>query len=390
MIAWAPMSATLLALLLSGQEAGLWERETLLGDAWGSRPFFAEFGTTLTLNGTAEVFSCVHGGLDTGTEAESLLDLVVEADLDKMLGWSGGRVKVNPLWIEGAGASRDRVGDFTRVSNIDARDEVRIFEVWLEQSFFDGAAVLRGGLLAADQEYLLSEASGLFLNGSFGMPVFVSVNIPSPVYPLGAPGLRLHGKGPGGWEGAVTVYDGDPGREHENETGGQVRFHDEEGVLGLAEIAWKRGGTAFKAGAFLHTGRFLDQSSGELRRGLHGFFGMVEQKLGGSVACFVRAGAAPEDRTLIEVYADAGLTVTGLLPGRGKDVAGVGVVWAELGGDYAATIGGDREVVVEFAYRVVVSPWWHLIPDLQYVHHPGGSTENDDAWVVALRLDLWF
>lgn len=385
------LPAILLAAFLAQAEE---ESGALLGPLGGARPALGEQGITVQMALTAEVLSNVSGGLDTGTRYEHLFDFVLDADLQKFLGWSGGSARVNPFWIEGQGVSRDFSGDLTKVSNIDARDEVRLFEAWLQQSAFDGRATLRAGLLAADQEFALTAYGPLFLNGSFGMPVLVSVNEPVPVYPLGAVGARLYVEPWAGVYGQVAVYDGHPGAEHENETGLRLRFLDADGVLSMVETGWRHGTGAVKLGAFLHSADFRDMETGVPRRGHHGFYGVVDQEIVPGAGAFVRVGGAPRDRSLLEFYVDGGVTVTGPIPGREQDVLGAAVIWARLSRDFAdaqaAPSDWDHEIVLEVTYQVKVTRWLSVQPDLQRIFHPGGTSAVDDAIVVGLRIDLLF
>jgi porin len=403
--------AILLAVLALGQggdESGppgkqveapsVWDREAFLGDLGSVRPGLEERGVTFTLAYTGELLANVHGGIDTGSEYEGLLDLVVDADLAKALGWNGGSMRLNPLWIEGQGLTRDYVGDLTRISNIDARDEVRLFEAWLQQALWEGAVSLRGGLLAADQEFAISAHSALFVNGTFGMPIVVSGNEPVPVYPLGALGLRLRAEPAAGFYLQGAVYEGHPGAEHQNETGMQLRLRDDEGTVTFVEAGWVREGPwagSLKAGAVYHSADFVDHDSGEPERGHTAVYVVVEQALRPEgLAAFARVGGAPESKTVISFYVDAGLVYTGLLPGREEDVLGLAAVYAELSRDYADTQADpsawDHEIVIEATYKVVISRWWSLQPDFQYVIHPGGSDETDDAFILGLRSDLLF
>jgi porin len=411
----APALLSALLLLAAGgdepkrqaDDPALWDRDYLTGDWGGMRARLGEQGLSLTLAYTGEVLSNVHGGIDTGTRYEGLFDIVLDADLGKAAGWSGATARVNPFWIEGQGLTRDHTADLTKISNIDARDEVRLFEAWVQQAAFEGTVSLRAGLLAADQEFVLSNYSSLFVNGTFGMPVVVSVNEPVAVYPLGALGVRLRADPGAGFYVQAAVYEGHTGAEHFNETGLRIRLRDDEGTVSVVEAGWVGSGEhpgAIKAGVFVHRGDFVDHDSGEPERGHHVVYLVAERLLfrepGDEGACpqglgaFVRLGGAPEDRSNVEFYADAGLHYTGLIPGRDLDVLGLAAVYARLSGDFIdvqpVPSDWDHEIVVEATYKVVLTKWFSLQPDFQYVIHPGGTSKVDDAFVVGLRFDLLF
>jgi len=401
------MTAALIALLAflgaPQDPPGFWERGTLLGEAGGLRPALAERGVTFTLAFTEEVISCVSGGLRQDTGVDLLLDWVIDVDLDKALGWTGGSARINPMWLAGDGISGD-VGDLTLVSNITGRGGVRVFEAWLQQSLFENAFSVRAGILAADQEFAISTAGLLFYNSVFGGPVFLTPNLSWPIYPVGSPGVRVKVSLADNFFIQGAVYDGEPGSEDFNRSGLRVRLQGQDGLFSIAEAVWTFGdrlpGT-LKAGRFHHTADFVEFSTGATRPGLRGGYFIGEQKLardfsgtGSSVDVFARFGFSQEDRAFISLGWDAGVTVTGLLPGRPADVLGLGVIHARVSRAFARS-QPDRErwgheTVLELTYKVTLTPWWSLQPDLQYVVHPGGSTTLPNAVVVGLRLDLLF
>src|SRR5687768_598752 len=98
------------ALGIPQDPPGFWERGTLLGETGGVRPALAEHGVTTTLAFTGEVLSNVSGGLERDTGAGLLLDWIIDADLEKSLGWSGAAFRLNPMWLAGDGISNE-VGD---------------------------------------------------------------------------------------------------------------------------------------------------------------------------------------------------------------------------------------------------------------------------------------
>ena len=385
------------AALQSQDAAGFWERDALLGDWGGVRRSLADRGLTTTLEFTGEFLGTVHGGVERDTGADLLLDWVVEADLDRMLGWTGGSAKLNPLWLAGDGVS-DSLGDLTQVSNITGRGGVRVFELWLQQALFDGAISLRAGILAADQEFAITGQGQLYYNSVFGGPVFLTANLAWPIYPVGALGARVRVEPAPGLSVQAAVYDGNPGTEDANRSGLRVRLHSDEGVFTIAEIGWTSGGDCpgtVKAGGFHHSGGGTSSSSG-----LGGGYALYEQKiyregpLPGALDAFVRVGFVPEEKARVAFGADAGLNFTGLLPGRPLDVLGVGFIYARISRTFAlaqpepATWG--YESVIETTYRLAVTPAWSFQPCVQVVLHPGGSSRVPDATVVGVRVDLLF
>jgi len=77
--------------------------------------------------------------------------------------------------------------------------------------------------------------------------------------------------------------------------------------------------------------------------------------------------------------------------GRDDDVAAIGFAYsgasdrlAELDADRRAaglTTAGDHdyEAMLEVSYRYKVTPWMTLVPDAQYIMHPGGTSDYTDS-----------
>jgi porin len=188
---------------------------------------------------------------------------------------------------------------------------------------------------------------------------------------------------------------------------------------------------AYRIGAWYHTSpRFGDQRfdnnglslADPMSTGIPlehtgdtGIYGVVDQMLyrvpgtdDRGLSGFVRAGGVPNDRNLINFYADAGLLYKGLITRRPDDKVGVAAGYARVG-DNARGLDADigsfgnffypvrsGEVMVEMIYQAQIAPWWMLQPEVQYIFRPGAGVLNSDgsfrqnAWVIALRSALNF
>ena len=328
------------------------------------------FRWAITLTG--EAFALVDGGVDDGIEAQLLFDAVLDADLETLAGWTGAKARVNPMWIEGHGLTRERVGDLTLVSNIDAPDGVRVFEAWLEQAV--GPVSARAGVLAVDQDFVLSELSALFVNGTFGLPILLTQNAAFSAYPLGALGARVQVEPVEGVYVKAGLFEGSPDDPARNRSGLEIRLHDDEGLLYVAEAGWRREDGLLKAGAY-----------GGSDDAPHGLYGVVEQSLLDGLSLFARGGLwASERRSTITRYGELGAVYAGF---RDQDAIGLAFVWAKLSD---AIPDGRYEAVVELTYKCVILPWLIAQPDVQWIRHPGGLGEIDDATIVGLRVDVLF
>lgn len=111
---------------------------------------------------------------------------------------------------------------------------------------------------------------------------------------------------------------------------------------------------------------------------------------------FGRIAFEPQDRNFVGFYFDTGLVYTGLIPTRDEDRLGVGFGYAQLTRGAArnledqGSVGVGAEMVVEFSYEAVITPWLTVQPDAQLIINPGGTQDLGNAFVVGGRASIAF
>ena len=135
----------------------------------------------------------VSGGTSRGVIHLGRFDFSVDADLEKLVGWSGGRIFANMYEIYGRGLSRNYIHNLATISEIEALPEARLYTAYFEQSFYNNALNIRVGQQAADVEFFDSQTDDLFINGTFGWPAIKATNLPAggPAPPIAVPGIRV-------------------------------------------------------------------------------------------------------------------------------------------------------------------------------------------------------
>ena len=135
----------------------------------------------------------VTGGSSRGAIHFGRFDLSVDADLEKLFGWTGGRIYANTFSLYGRGLSRNYVHNLATISEIEALPDNRLYNAYFEQSFFNNRLSIRAGQQAADVEFFDSQTDDLFINGTFGWPAIKASNLPAggPAPPIAVPGLRI-------------------------------------------------------------------------------------------------------------------------------------------------------------------------------------------------------
>lgn len=400
------------------------EKDHLLGDWAGARTRLVERGIHFQAGYIGEVMGNLSGGLKRGAVYEGLFETGVTLDLEKLTGvWRGGFVRTSLLYPHGKSASGELLGDLQTASNIDAYDSVALYEWWFEQRCWQDRVSLRLGQQLVDQEFTTTASGALFLNSSFGWPAFISGNTlnTGPAYYRAALGALLWMEPVKDFYLQAGVFDGDTfddraGSPKKNPHGTNLRLSSEQGAFAIAEAGVRLNhekdaralpGT-YKIGGWLHTAEFEDVLNPSHQHGENfGVYLAIEQNVwreakndegfDQGLSAFFRAGLSPADRNLFSFTFDTGINYTGLIPGRDEDTFGLGVAFVRIsedvrGAERAAGTGinSDYELALEVTYEFLLTSWWSVQPDFQWIRHPGGSRALDDAFVLGLRTRITF
>ncbi len=420
-------------------------RANLLGDIGGMRAVLDRYGASFGLTETAEVLGNPNGGTRRGAVVEGVAQMSLGVDLAKAAGLTGATFNVSALQIHGRGLSGTDLRNLNVVSSIEADPATRLNELWAQQSFLDGRFDVKVGQQSADLEFITSEYEDLFINSGFGWPTLPAADLPSggPAYPLPTPGIRLRARPTDTVTALVGLYNGSPaglkpGDPQRNDPSG-TNFDVSSGAFAIGEVQYasSRGKDAnglpatYKLGAWYNSNRFADPffTNGAVvpaidafatvptgKRGDWSVYGTLDQLVyrpagadDGGLGITARAMGAPDDRSLVDLFVQGGLTYKGAFD-RQNDTMGIGVETARIG---ARARGGDRataavlptpypvrggETVIEATYQAQIAPWWQVQPDIQYVIDPGGGVPDPrrpdrrlgDAAVLGLRTVVTF
>jgi porin len=111
---------------------------------------------------------------------------------------------------------------------------------------------------------------------------------------------------------------------------------------------------------------------------------------------FGRIAFGPQNRNFVGLYFDTGVVYMGLIPTRDNDQVGVGFVYAQLtnGARRTLELEGSRQVgaemVLEFTYKAILTPWLYIQPDAQFIINPGATQDLRNAFVLGGRVSINF
>ena len=190
----------------------IWKRDTLTGNCGCVRKSLEDAGLTLTVNEQSGLWANLTGGQRTGGAYVGLTTSSLKLDLAKLMSWQGATFFANAYQIHGFGPSANFVGNQQFVSNIEATPSMKLYDLWLEQSPFNDRVSIRIGQEGMNDEFMISQASQVFLNGSFGYPDLGERDLPSsgPNYPLATPMVRAKIKITDQLSYIGAIFNGDP------------------------------------------------------------------------------------------------------------------------------------------------------------------------------------
>ncbi|MET4385097.1 porin [Bradyrhizobium sp. F1.4.3] len=391
----------------------------------------ADKGLNFSATYIADNIGNVSGGVSRGAIHFGRLDLSVDADLDKLVGWTGGRFYANGYVIYGRGLTRNYIYNLATISEIEALPDQRLYNAYFEQSFFNDRLNIRAGQQAADVEFFDSETDDLFINGTFGWPAIKASNLPAggPAPPIAVPGLRIKAALTDRITAFGAVFNGNPAAPGDGDPQtrdnhglafrvndppwliGQVRFDYDIDIGGrplagnITPGGWKHYGD-FDSQRFTAEGLSLADPAGSgipaKLHGNYGIFAVIEQVLYRppevkdnttsasipGVTAFGRIAYSPPDRNLIDLYLDGGIGFVGFVPGRPLDRFGAAIAYMRIS-NAARNLDLDtqffsgvsspvrsNETLIEMIYEAHIKPGWLVAPYFQYVFRPSGGIPN--------------
>ncbi|HTW72404.1 MAG TPA: carbohydrate porin [Acetobacteraceae bacterium] len=426
----------------------------LLGDWWGIRPALSQYGISIAIQETSEVFGNVTGGVKQGAAYDGLTQMALQLDTQRAFGWYGGTFNASALQIHGSDLSAENLDTLQTASGIEADRATRLWELWYQQKFLEEDRLdIKIGQQSLDQEFMVSQNAGYLINTMFGWPMLPSADLPGggPAYPLSALGVRVRTRPIDPVTILMGVFNGNPAPS----TNGDPQALDPSGlsfplnggVLAIAEIQYTYPslGTmlyagqseplarTYKLGVWWDSESFPDQQFDNTglslanpasngiplgHRGDYGIYAVADQLVwvdpregDRTISLFGRIMGAPQaDRNLVTFSMNAGLTFHEPILHRDDDTFAIGMGYAKVSGATAAydkalayytgayvpVRGG--ETFVEVTYQYQVTPWWQIQPDMQYVFNPGGGLANPNnptqrianELVLGLRTNILF
>jgi porin len=352
---------------------------------------------------TADIAGPVKGGTSHAGRALDNLDVIVDGDLEKLVGWRGATLHGYLLNNTG-GAPNDLAGTLQGVDNIEVgRARARLYELYLKSSFDNGKGSVLAGLYDLNSEFYSTEASGLLLAPPFGIgSEFASTGPNGPsIFPSTALAVRVKIEGDHGRYVQAAVLNAHAGTVGDPK-GPSTQF--DNGAILIAEAgigaSWR-----LAAGGWFYTERQPDLRDLALNGDpalskARGGYVLAEYpfidggEAGRSVRGFARLGLSDGDTTPFRSGWQAGVLVSKVFASRPDSAFSVGVEQGNLSSKQRANTleagvsPADAESSIEITYSDKVAPRVTLQPDVQVIRRAGGDQDAQNVVVLALRMTV--
>lgn len=439
---WVSQLSVLGALALAGNaqadDAFAANSKYMTGDWGGLRTELENKGYTLSAEYVGEMGANVKGGYNKDKTARYADQFAfgLDMDLQKILGWHDAEFKLAVTERSGRNISNDRLGD-PRVGTISSSQEVwgrgqtwRLTQMWYKQKFFDGALDIKLGRFGEGEDFnsfpcdfqnltLCGSQVGNYVNTWYNWPISqwaarVKYNITPELYA----------------QVGIYMQDADNLDKHNGFT---LATSGSQGNVVPVELVWSpminQLPGEYRIGYYRSTpdaNDLYEAQNGQPQAVVggnfkkhddkHGWWIVAQQQLtsvGGDtsrgLSIFGNLTVHDKATNFVDNYQQIGLVFKGPFDARPKDDIGVGVARihvndnardnARLLNQLSGITDYDNPGYVpvqkteynsEIYYGVHVTDWLTVRPNLQFVKHPGGVDEVDNAIVAGIKIQSKF
>jgi porin len=379
----------------------------LIGDWGGARRRLAEKGVTFDIDTIVDATKNLRGGLGTASSTwRRLTEATFTLDTKPTLGIEGGTFFFDFQNADGKNPSDELIGDVQGIDGIDGvpgaphQNRTQIAQLWYQQVAFDGVLRIKAGKVDANNEFDHSETAQEFLHQSTGSSATLFT---LPTYPDPATSLNIFVRPWKELQIGFGLYDGTYANGvRTGSTGPRTFFRSAEDLFLVSEVdcSWTAGKDALAGrlglGGWYSTNQFARLDGGRAT-GTGAPYVLLDQAVWRAspkdekdtrgVGVFVMYGYADPAILIYDHNIGGGIAWTGPIPGRPDDVTGAGVQAVHFSRSYHPR--GEFEASYELFYRLQVTPWFAIKPDLQYIANTGGQ-RTPDALALTVRLEMHF
>jgi porin len=328
--------------------------------------------------------------------------------LERLLGWKG--TTFNLSGIDRTGSSIDNhVGGIYSVMQLVGGQTLSLYGVRLEKKCWDDRLSLKLGRITATDDFAGSPLYSLYLNNSIdGQIRAILLDGVMTSYPFPVWGARAACSPTAGFKAKLGVYQLTDAMFDPDKHGLDFSIRGSDGVSVFTELDWlrNRNGTPghFAIGVNSVSFHMPEFTSDKTTDAFFRYYLQADQQVyqespgsdRGLVLFATLAYSGQQQAALVPFQMSLGAVYQGLIPGRNADKLIFGTTYGRLSSDYAnrqQTLGKGNptyEMPIELGYRVQLSKFAYIQPDIQYVIRPGGTGDIPNTTVIGTQFGASF
>ena len=378
-----------------------------------------EKGITTAASYYVEFVGNPVGGKEQGVGNAASLGVALGFDFDKLMGMHGLSFFSSAIFRSGVNLSQQKIDNQFPVTQLFGGETVRLNELYLKETLFDGNFHIKAGRLTGGNDFLSSPFYCEFISNAIcGNPISIFFNAPFLAYPFSTWGAYLDFKLQENYLFKFAVYNDNLSVKENKYHGTNFTFKSKAGVMWMTEwvylfnqqpyAAGLKGN--YKLGGYFQTGK-INLIKGGHQTGNYGLYLLFDQMLyrkngPGTTQGLTMFGSflfAPPNRNLFPYFFDFGLIYKGLFADRNRDYLSLGVANGNYSSDIrdmqrtsrstgVPSVFGDQpqsaETILELNYWYRCSKWLALTPGVQYVINPKGYGTTPNALVFELQVSI--
>ena len=419
-----------------------WDGNAATGDWWGTRNWLDDSGYEFALTYTNNIAGNPVGGMSQGFTYTDNFGFGIQFGLEKLIGWHGATLTVSGLDRNGRNLSGEYIGNQFTVQQVYGGQTASFYALVLEQKLLEDTLGIKIGRFAVGDDFASSPLYWLYMNnGIDGNPQSLPVNTAFSCYPAAVWGSRVRFDPSPEWFAMAGIYQATQINLYSGH-GLDWTMSNSDGVFLIGQVGWtpeffkkpvpasekpsaggknpvgskalSEGKTSvaletpderglpghYWFGGYFSPWEFTQFGSTETAGNSYGFYWhadqMVWQESPGSDQGLTLWSAfvlSPQQNiSKLPFQVNSGIVYRGLIPARDQDIAMLGFVYGEFSDDYAATVAGDPtfEIALEAGYRVQLTKFAYVQPNLQWIINPGGTGDIPNALVLGAQMGVTF
>ncbi|WP_262927289.1 carbohydrate porin [Phytohalomonas tamaricis] len=400
----------------------------MFGDWNGKRSELSNKGIDFDLRYISESAWNAHGGYDHDRTVRysDQWTAGINFDLDKLLGISNAEFQFTLTDRNGDDLTADRLvnpaaGNVSSVQEVHGRGNItRITQLWYRQRFYDDALAIKVGRIPVGDDFAVIDSNfqNLFLGS--GEPGNQAGGIWYN-WPVSQWATTARWNFSPAYYAQIGFFNINPSNL-DTDHGLDLKHSGTTGTLIPVEFGWtpKLGAEGlagkYKLGGYYSTADATDYDADDegTKDYRVGAYYVIQQQVtthngdaSRGMSLFSMGTWNDKDTAYIDKYISIGMSYTGPFDARPKDDFGIGLAWANVNDNYdrytrrsnedlagpaspGYLVAQGEEYDAEIYYGFHMANWLTLRPNVQYVIHPGGNSDTDNAIVGGFMAKVDF